>query len=157
MPTCLRCQVNVSPDHLQCPLCHATLNEQTEPTLTKYPIYPETKNNKKFRVKVWLYITIIIITLSFVINILTWDVKPLTWAPIVSIASFYMWFVGKDLYQKFNINLIAKTLWKNYFFLSLVFVIIDLSTDFGRWSLNYAIPFFRDYNGLNHDYLVHSK
>lgn len=148
MTTCLRCQVDVSSDHSQCPLCHSIINEQTEPSVTSYPRYPETKNNKKLQVKIWLFITIIIITFSFAINAFTWDIKPVTWAPIVSMASFYIWFVGKDLYQKFNINLIGKTLWKNYFFLSLVLVIIDLSTDFGRWSLNYAIPFLGIATGL---------
>lgn len=148
MNKCLRCQVTISADHENCPLCHAQLTDKPAFSLTAYPEYPIKNDKKKIRVKIWLFITIIIITFSFALNVLTWQVNPIKWAPIVSIASFYIWYLGKDLYQKFNINLIARTLWRNYFFLALVLLIIDLSTGFQRWSLNFAIPFLGIGTGL---------
>lgn len=141
MTKCIRCQVDVANHHLNCPLCGIKLRENIEETSVSYPEYPQTAKKKKFRVKVWMFITISIIVFSLAINALTWKIKPLGWSPILSIAVFYIWFLGRNLYQKFNINLVAKTLWNNYLILTAFFLIVDYVTGYERWSLNFVIPF----------------
>lgn len=148
MTRCNRCQVSVSDDHVVCPLCQQQLNETGTATAVGYPRYLAPKINKSLRVKIWLYFTIILCTVAIAGNLLTWHLLPLTWAPTVSLASLYLWLVGKDLYIDFNLNMMARTLWKNYYFLTFLLIIIDLSTGFHRWSLDYAIPFLGIGTGL---------
>ncbi|MGX6977865.1 DUF6320 domain-containing protein [Vagococcus elongatus] len=141
MTKCIRCQVDVADNHLNCPLCGIKLRESIKDTHVSYPEYPQIAKRKKLLVKVWTFVTISIIVFSLAINALTWKVKPIGWSPILSIAVFYIWFLGQDLYQKFNINLVAKTLWNNYLILTVFFLIVDNVTGYGKWSLNFVIPF----------------
>ena len=49
MNKCLRCQVTISADHENCPLCHAQLTDKPAFSLTAYPEYPLKNDKKKYR------------------------------------------------------------------------------------------------------------
>lgn len=148
MTYCLHCQVEVDKQHTHCPLCQMKLTNQTVNTPLSYPQYRKPKRNKKLRIKVWLYATIVLMTATITLNIFTWHLYPVKWSPIIVIASFYLWYLGSDIYRHFNINTLAKILWRNYLLLSALLIIIDVSFGFSRWSLNYGVPLTGIITGL---------
>ncbi|NKZ27941.1 DUF6320 domain-containing protein [Vagococcus lutrae] len=148
MTQCLRCQVEVAPEHTHCPLCDFPLNEHTTPSPTAFPHYQKERHKHRKTIKVWLFVTFVLSTLAIATNALTWSQFSHVWSPIVAILLFYFWFLARELYRRFYINLVAKTLWYNYLILSTLMIVIDVSNHFLRWSLNYAIPFLGIGTGL---------
>lgn len=137
MKTCKKCQVQVKGETKVCPLCKAVLSgEHMDTEEQRYPNVELSVESYNLINRVFLFISIIIIVVSVVINFLLYH------GIIWSFAS-----IGAVLYSqtvlrhaiKNNIHPASKIIVQAISG-SLLIVIIDLVIGFQGWSVNYVIP-----------------
>lgn len=136
MQKCINCNVELDQHLRKCPLCLRRINSTNQSTI--YPNYAYDTPEKSKRLRVLLFLTIIICSVSTLVNLLTLTVVPTFWFIYVIGIMVYGWvlvwhtiFSRKNLGSKIHMQIFA---------LSFLLLVIDLNSGFHRWSVNIAIP-----------------
>lgn len=134
MMNCRKCGVKIHGAKRCCPLCQGEITG--EPDIDVFPDIKQNKFNRHFAIKLTSFIAIVIIILSFTINIIT-NTK-VWWALIVSAATACLWVsISTAIIQRKNI--VMAILWQ-LIFITGALVLWDLCMGWKRWSLDYVIP-----------------
>lgn len=133
---CEKCNVKISGQRYECPLCQNILRESDEATEEIYPIVPTTLNTYKLYFKILLFVTIVGMVSSIGVNILV----PHTgaWSLFVSLGGIYIWvavWVGIEKRQN-----IVKNIFYQAAMILIVAILFDLFFLHNNWSLNYILP-----------------
>lgn len=137
MNYCNRCHVNVTGKKIKCPLCGAPLEklgEQEEEE--KFPIIHSVYYKNHFFFKLLIFISIILATVSVVLNILL--PIELYWSFFVVAGIACAWISLIILISKRN-NIHKTLLWQVILILILS-VLWDKWTGWHGWSIDYVIP-----------------
>lgn len=133
---CINCNVELDQHLRKCPLCLRRINSTNQSEI--YPNYAYDSPGKSKRLRVLLFLTIIICSVSALVNLLTLSGFPKLWFIYVIGAAIYGWvltwhtiFSRKNLGSKIHMQIFA---------LSFLLLVIDLNSGFHRWSVNIAIP-----------------
>ena len=134
MHRCPNCSVWTA--HQHCPLCKRQLTED-KTSLDTYPNYHSDAKRRNLKQRVFLFIAILIMSTSLLINLLTTPNQLWT---------FYI--VGPVLYALLSINhtILSKAhIGSKIIFqvlaLSAMLVVINVTAGGERWSVHYVIPF----------------
>lgn len=133
---CINCNVELDKHLRKCPLCLRRINSTNQSDI--YPNYTYDTPAKSKKLRVLLFLTIIICSVSTLVNLLTLAVIPKLWFIYVIGIAIYVWvltwhtiFSRKNLGSKIHMQIFA---------LSFLLLVIDLNSGFHRWSVNIAIP-----------------
>ena len=134
MMKCRKCGVQIHGAKSCCPLCHREITG--EPDIDVFPDVKQTKFNRNFAIRLLSFIAIVIIILSFTINLISFN--GVWWALIVTAATGCLWVsISTAIIQRKNI--IMAITWQ-LIFITGALVLWDLCMGWKRWSLDYAIP-----------------
>lgn len=136
---CPNCSVTIIGKKDYCPLCGGNVNSKQAEELF-FPdyesIYEPTK--KISTKKILLFLMISIITISIILNIVTYETYPKKWSILVAASLIFAWFsIQNSFLTKAHIG---KRIFYSYLSISLFTFVIDFFTGFSRWSINYVIP-----------------
>ncbi|WP_042347926.1 DUF6320 domain-containing protein [Bacillus massiliigorillae] len=139
MIKCTYCNIFIDSQHSICPLCTKSLNNDGV-SISKYPSYLKLyQNNQVFTFKkLYTFLTLTSIILSFTINLLTLHINSQFWSVIVIAGLLYAFFSMK--YTLVSQSHIGKKILFQYLSLSAFLFIIDVTIGFDKWSINYVIP-----------------
>lgn len=121
------------------PLCGKPLLAKGN-SITAYPIYRVKAKDNVTGFKLLLFLTFTIIILSVSINILTYNLHPILWSPIIAMGLMYLWVAVKVTFL--TRNHIGRKILVHYVALSIFLLVIDQCSGFKGWSTNYVIPLF---------------
>ena len=150
MKYCKKCALNVNTKQGNCPLCAAVLsdaedaNGQTEAddlaaTAPEEDLYPANSEGIKYDLlfRVFLFLTILAITGSVLVNILTYN--GILWSLLVAGGVGFAWaaiaypiIVRKNIGHHIMVDAVC---------LCLFFIMAQIVTKTKGWSLDYVIPF----------------
>lgn len=133
---CEKCNVKISGQRIECPLCQNVLRQSDDLTEETYPIVPTTLNTYKLYFKILLFVTIVGMVSSIAVNILL----PSTgaWSLFVSIGGIYIWVaVWVGIQKRQNI---VKNIFYQATMILIVAILFDLFFLHNNWSLNYILP-----------------
>lgn len=140
MKKCPKCSVDVLNNRLTCPLCHTVLDIDGKSVVyQEYPRYiaPVEKSNLSKRIV--LFLGIIIIMISIVINYLTFDKNnPSYWSSIV-VAGIMLALSILLISILSNLSIFIKIL-APAIFTELLFLVIEINLQ-KYWSIYYFVPF----------------
>lgn len=139
MSRCKFCNVHVSDSLTKCPLCFKLINEQPARDKCEYPIYNTKvpRETDKIVTRICLFLSIVTIVTCVFINIVNHEKD--WWSVSVSASILYAWLLIKNtILSKSHVG--AKILFQ-VLGLSVMVLLIDLSSDYHRWSVNFVIPF----------------
>lgn len=141
MKKCIECKVLVNTERKTCPLCFTLLqnNESQAAQLTLYPKYRSKTVRYNIFFRFFAFISIITIFVSVLINIISFRENRTLWSLIIVASLLYLWILFYSTIRgKGNIprRLIIQMLT-----LSSLLYVIDRLSGYGRWSLDYVIPF----------------
>ncbi|NMC56982.1 MAG: hypothetical protein GYA50_07175 [Eubacteriaceae bacterium] len=133
---CEKCNVKISGQRGECPLCQNVLRQSDDADEEIYPVVPTTLNTYKLYFKILLFVTIVGVVSSIAVNILL--PKTGAWSSFVSLGGIYIWVaVWVGIQKRQNIV-------KNIFYQSVMILIaailLDLFFLHNNWSLNYILP-----------------
>ncbi len=140
MNKCNQCGVFIDDNVNKCPLCSRNIGEATTEIQSKwYPVYHMTNMPPKanFVKKLLSFISIAVVSICILINLLTGIANP-----------WFLYVAGPIIYFQILINntIFSKTSVGSRILIQIAGVsglalIIDLLSDFHRWSVNIVIPF----------------
>lgn len=140
MKYCKSCGVNVDTDRMTCPLCKEVLeyfDDSHIKGMEQYLGYKEKPKKLHIVRKLFLFLSIIVLTICAVVNIMTYNGT--LWSLIVAGTILYLWVLVKfTILSRKNI---AKKLVLQAAAILLLFVFIQSLTPDTRWALPYALPF----------------
>ena len=138
MKHCNLCGVDVDTSKNYCPLCYGTLEEKSKKTdeeMFNTASKPVISRKKSMVLKIFLMISIIIMTACVYINVQT---KTAPWSVIVGLSIFYLWVLVAHTIMS------RSTPFKKMFMqlLSLAAILFATERFFGNthWFTNYAFP-----------------
>ncbi|MFS0782727.1 DUF6320 domain-containing protein [Bacillus sp. 1P06AnD] len=140
MTLCPHCHVYID-EHLdRCPLCLKGMPacQKKEGCAPLYPEYRIKPANHSVVVKIWLFLSIISCSISFLVNMLTLETKPIFWCIYVISIVLYAWLLIRHTFlSKRNAGekIVVQTIGS-----SLLLFIIDLNSGYEKWSVNIVIP-----------------
>lgn len=136
MNYCYHCGVSV--DHVTCPLCHRKVAESIDNEVKLYPDYPDMtlKKRRTFIAKIVTFLSIVMASTCFVINLLVnpdylWSLYVVGGALYLFVTMNHTILSSAHTGSKIVLQVIS---------LSSVLVIMDITSVFQRWSVNFAIP-----------------
>ena len=139
MNKCKCCKTDIYSQHDICPLCGKYLGTPAA-SETSYPEYVTKGNKDTFTIKkLFLFIIIIICTVSVYINVFTLGETLTFWSVIVSVSLISLWMMINLLLDK-KLSIGLKIIY-NYGIISFYIIFIDVCTGFLKWSTTYVIPF----------------
>jgi len=136
---CENCKVTFESDTGCCPLCHEKIGE----IKTINRLYPPrnkmiTKSQFKNFTKVYLFLSLIAVVVSAIINYMA--INKFSWSVIVFVGSIYFYTLIKNtILAKSNIGF--KIMFNAVLMCLLLYAIDYFTTHNTKWSLEYAIPF----------------
>ncbi|WP_042221017.1 DUF6320 domain-containing protein [Oceanobacillus manasiensis] len=134
MNYCNHCAVSIN--HVTCPLCHRKVAESIDNEVKLYPDYMTMKKRRTFIAKVVAFLSITMASTCFVINLLV--NADYLWSLYVVGGAVYLWVtMNHTLLSSAHTG--AKIILQ-VISLSSVLVIMDFTSGFQRWSVNFAIP-----------------
>jgi hypothetical protein len=143
MKYCKKCNITLNTQRMTCPLCFHVLEKTPEESATVYAPYPgyQPKSYKDgILVKLFIFLSIVAIFISIIVNIMTWSLNPSPWSAIVVGCVLYAWILIKNtVIAKINIGrkLVFQTI-----ALPLLLVVIEKYTFSPKpWALDYVTPF----------------
>ncbi|NLK12803.1 MAG: hypothetical protein GX312_04330 [Candidatus Phytoplasma sp.] len=141
MKKCNHCQVDIKTTKNTCPLCGEILQSIDEKSLYTNSPYPPFISKKRLLnpvLRILIFISVIAMVVSTVINRLTYDQAAFPWSFIVIGAIIYIWiFFITIIKSKSHITfkIITQTL-----VISLLVLAIQLISNTGYWAFEYVIP-----------------
>lgn len=139
---CNHCQAKVYSQKSYCPLCGQGLfslaerAEKDSPPPIPYPDLSRVKKSYNIFLRVWLFVTLLILGSSFLLNLLVFRESP--WSLILLVIAVYVWLMLLSLLRR-GVNQ-AKRLTLHVSVTSLLFFFMDYLTGYEGWSLSYAMP-----------------
>lgn len=141
MKYCPSCKLQVVNDTALCPLCGTSLTDgENTPCKNTYPVIAESFYKYNFLFRLFLFLSIVAATVCLMVDFFTAQGGHLSWSIIVLAGIAYVWvttafsFRGTGNFAtKYAVQVLS---------VSLVLYIIDYYSGYGRWSVNYVIPFF---------------
>lgn len=137
MNQCHNCGVRVK--NSTCPLCHRGIAYSSSTEKNEYPTYPTVNADKKGKIiaKVALFIAISLISVAFVINLLTpshnlWFIYFVSIVFYVFITIYHTILSPSHIGGKILVQLVC---------LSGLLVWLTILSGGGKWALNYIVPF----------------
>lgn len=140
MKHCKYCNVDVSTTENYCPLCYNTLEGENNGTIDFYQKRRENETKHKTRYliyKIFLLISIAIISTCIFINVITYESAPTLWSLLVGVCVVYLWILvphtiisKRSIFEKILFELIGA--------ISIVYVCNILSN--GTWLVEYVLP-----------------
>ncbi len=142
MKFCQKCGVHVNTDRENCPLCNGYLTgENSNEKLFPDKVVHYDKKSYHFLFRLFLFLSIISVFASVLINALTWEKAKHPWCLIIFCGILYTWFLIKNSIMKRQ-N-VMKMIILQLVTVSLLVITIDLVTTnepFGTWALPYVFP-----------------
>src|SRR5690625_1227466 len=142
MKRCTHCELNINTRLESCVLCDRTLinsdNEKQNPII--YPRYQARSYAYSLIKKVSFWFVVATFVIGALINFITWDLQPFLWAPILSIGLMYLYNFLSIYFEDFWCGTFGRLLLSNYLLVSFFVLVVDYSTGYQGWSLNYFIP-----------------
>ncbi len=140
MKYCKHCKVKVDSSEKYCPLCYNYLEEQEKET-NRFDYYlgrdknGKGKSNNYFLMKLFLYISICVSVICFVVNYFT-D-RHMLWSPVVFVSVVYLWILiahtiisRRSPFEKIFFQLVG-----------LILLMISLERlSMNAWFLDYVLP-----------------
>lgn len=140
MKHCDKCQVDVSTKRQTCPLCGDFLHE-TEPKkeilLNEYPPFVPIVKEYNVLLRIIYFIGFCGIIISALVNFFTYD--GVTWVIYVTLGVLYLFILLKNTIM--SRKPVARKLIVQMIVLSAILYGVDYYSGFGRWSIDYVIPF----------------
>ena len=142
MKTCRKCHVSLNTSRTTCPLCHTYLDDNgVKDFYQEYPPYKKILNKNILTIKILLFITIIAVVASVLINVLTVNKEHASyWSVIVIGGIIFLWvLIGVTIISKRNavFKIILQSLT-----VALLFYTIEINSSLeSGWSLKYIMPF----------------
>ncbi|HOI47383.1 MAG TPA: DUF6320 domain-containing protein [Bacilli bacterium] len=143
MKYCKKCNITLNTQRMTCPLCFTVLEKNEHVSQTTYAPYPgyQPKSYKDgVLVKIFIFLSIVAIFVSAIVNIMTWQANRSPWSIIVIGCVLYGWILIKNtVIAKINIGrkLVFQTI-----ALPILLVIIEKYTYSPEpWALDYVTPF----------------
>ncbi|SDI53293.1 DUF6320 domain-containing protein [Natribacillus halophilus] len=134
MHRCSNCSVWTA--HQYCPLCKRQLTAE-KTALETYPPYHSDAKRRNLKQRVFLFIAILIISSSLLINLLTTPDQ--LWVfYIVGPVLYALLFINHTILSKAHAG--SKIIFQ-VLALSAMLVVIDVTAGATRWSVHYVIPF----------------
>lgn len=138
MKKCDTCNVEVSKQHENCPLCGLYLGEK-ESSFTEYPKYQKKKTKSHFAYQLLLFLSIACSGICMLINWMNFYVVKQYWSvPVVSSIFFSFFLVTNIVSQKKNLS---EKFFRLYGIILIYTVILDFYFGWERWSISFVIPF----------------
>lgn len=140
MKKCKQCNVLVDTNRKICPLCFNALEDigESNNSFENYPKRTEIKKNKNLIYKMIIFICIIAISVSLLVNFLTHTESSTWWSLYVVCGVVYAFILIKStIYAR--INMLKKLLIQELF-ISLVIVAIDIISGNHGWGLAIVVP-----------------
>lgn len=140
MKKCEHCGVEVNTENTNCPLCFLELNEiensKKSTDIFKPRLAENNKKNKSVLYKIFLFISIIAITVCVVTNLMT-QIFPL-WSLVVTIGIIYCWVLI------YHTILSERSIFEKLFLqigviVGLLFT-CEWISDGAKWMVDYVIP-----------------
>ena len=140
MKKCEHCGVEVNTENTNCPLCFLELNEiensKKSTDIFKPRVAENNKKNKSVLYKIFLFISIIAITVCVVTNLMT-QIFPL-WSLVVTIGIIYCWVLI------YHTILSERSIFEKLFLqigviVGLLFT-CEWISDGAKWMVDYVIP-----------------
>lgn len=140
MKWCRSCKLNVNTERKICPLCFNSL-EDKDNVLDEFKSYPKRTNIKEKKhilYKLLIFISIISIGVSLLVNYMTIEKNPHWWSLYVVVSVVYLYTLARFTISP-KTNAIKKLLFQGVFISLLVYAIDYLSSG-GVWALQIVIP-----------------
>lgn len=142
MKKCEKCHINWNTKRVTCPFCRSILiDDNKEMNFQEYPKYITPSHPNKLLFKIFLFITIIAIISSVLINLLTLNKdNPSYWSLIVIGSIAFLWvLVFVTIISKNNI---ALKIILQAVTVGLLLIAIEINTSLPKWwSIRYVLPF----------------
>lgn len=135
---CVRCNIEIKDDAIECPLCHGVLenaHEKESRSLT-YPDVSESLKKMQLLIRIIIFLSIIAETTVIIINYVTFN--GVYWSLLVGLELTYGCFVITYSFQKRKS--IQRLLQGQMFATGIVLVLTDLLVGWQGWSVSYALP-----------------
>lgn len=141
MKWCEHCKVHVDTDRRICPLCFNSLvdeNKEEEKTFNNYPKRITVKKKYNIFYRILIFIFLLAISVSLLVNFLTYDKSGKWWSLYVVIGVVYAFILIRNtLYARINMT---KKLAIQELFISLLVLGIDVLSGNKGWALSIVIP-----------------
>lgn len=136
--TCKYCNVYVDSNLIRCPLCLRVISKDTAISDSLYPEYNMNEDAHKSHSKrrLFLFLSISISGLCFLLNLLTWSGQP--WSLYIIVSILYAWIlVGNTILSKSHtgVRILLQLVG-----ISFVVLIFDIISGNLNWALNFVIP-----------------
>jgi len=137
MKTCKRCQVKIMDATVTCPLCRSVLaDEGVDLPKTRYPLASFKSSSYYLFQKIILFISVLIILASVVVNYFFYN--GILWSLASIVAVLYSWTIIRHAIKN-SIDLASKIIVQTISG-SILVIVIDCVTGFNGWSFNYVVP-----------------
>ncbi len=154
MKKCSKCKVEVNTIRKTCPLCGQFLeNPEKEEFIELYPAYVNETKKINIFLRILLFISITVISVSLLVNLLTYD--GVYWSFYVIIGVIYAWILWRSTIK--SQRNVASRLLIQMITLSLMVYGIEEISKSGNWALDYIIPFICTATTLSIIILIISK
>ncbi|MCK9537154.1 MAG: DUF6320 domain-containing protein [Bacilli bacterium] len=141
MKKCTECKVLVNTERKTCPLCFTLLRnlEAQSTQLTLYPKYRSKTVRYNIFFRILAFLSIVTVFVSVSINIINYRENRNFWSLIIVASLIYLWILFRSTIRG-NGN-IPRRLIIQMLTLSVLLYVIDRLSGYGRWSLDFVIPF----------------
>lgn len=148
MKHCPHCNVDIKTKRKTCPLCYDVLEDapsESETPLQKYP-----KKNVKHHLtvveKIGLFVSIVVVLASFIVNYMTFKLAPYYWSIVVAFAVPYLWLLIR--YVIMGRGLLTTRIFSAGLTSAILVIVVEFAVCFVKkiadrqiyWSLNYVLP-----------------
>lgn len=147
MKHCKYCNIDVNTERKTCPLCLNVLESDNQKSnLQNYP-KKQPKRKMSFWIKSALFMSLITILVSFVVNYLTFSSYSNYWSILVAVSIPYLWLIVS--YVIIGRGLLTTRVLSAGIATTILVILIELTVCFINkiddrelyWSINYVLPF----------------
>lgn len=136
MQYCDRCKLSIKTKHNKCPLCQGELHGKYENGNEVFPELKEINIKYKLFYQYFTFFCICIGVIAIVINVI---ISPNMWWSIFVLLGIFLIWISMAVGIAKRRNLLKNVLWQ-LFLISVSSVILDIFTNWHKWSVNYVIP-----------------
>ena len=141
MKKCNECNIDVNSIRKTCPLCGQLLKADKEKSIDYhlYPQYLHTEKKANLVLRIFLFISLVVILVSMLINLLTYNDSKSLWSLYVILGVWYGWVLLRyTILSRLNI---AGRLLLQMISISLIVIGVEKVSKGSGWALEYVIPF----------------
>ena len=137
MNYCKECNIKISVRSEKCPICSSSIENIDSEFIEPYPkIEIDYRHFNSIRLRIYLFLAIIVF--FFVISVKLLTETDLTYLFLSTSVFGYIWFNIYTIHKA--LKNVGYFILKQMLFLSGITLLIDYSTGYRGWSVNYAIP-----------------